>query len=123
MIRKLLGLVFNRWVLLAVVLLAMALAVWIVGPLLAIAGMRPLETEASRWIAIGIIVALAAAIVAWRRWRASRGNTAVVNQLLAAAPAADGARTESADLLAVRQRFEQAMQSLRRARFGAGGVL
>ena len=123
MIRKLLGLVFNRWVLLAVVLLAIGIVIWLIGPLLAIADARPLETESSRWIAIGVIVALAAAIVIWKRWRARRGNAAVVNQLLAAAPAADSARAESADLLAVRQRFEQAMESLRRARFGAGGLL
>ena len=34
MIAKLLGLVFNRWVLLAVLLLAVSLVVWIVGPLI-----------------------------------------------------------------------------------------
>jgi type VI secretion system protein ImpL len=37
MIKKLLGLVFNRWVLLALVLLALGVALWIVGPLVAIA--------------------------------------------------------------------------------------
>ena len=53
MIKRLLGLVFNRWVLLAVVLLAIALLIWIVGPLVAIGDWRPLDSEASRWIAIG----------------------------------------------------------------------
>lgn len=123
MIKKLLGLVFNRWVLLAIVLLALALAIWMVGPLVAIADARPLESEAARWIAIALVVALAAAGVAWNRWRASRGNTAVVNHLLAGAPAGERKETESPDLAAVRQRFEQAVQVLRRARFGAGGLL
>jgi len=123
MIKRLLGLVFNRWVLLAVVLLAIALLLWIVGPLVAIGDWRPLDSETSRWIAIGAVLALTAGLVAWNRWRARRGNTAVVNQLLAAGPPGDNRAAESPDLQAVRQRFEQAMLTLRRARFGAGGVL
>ncbi|HEV7914878.1 MAG TPA: type VI secretion system membrane subunit TssM, partial [Albitalea sp.] len=119
--KKLLGLVFNRWVLLAVLLLAIALVIWIVGPLVAIADARPLETESSRWISIGVIALLVVAISAWKSWRARRGNAAVVNQLMAAP--ADRKEAESPDMLAVRQRFEGAMQTLKRARFGAGGML
>ena len=121
--KKLLGLVFNRWVLVAVLLLAVALMIWIVGPLVAIAELRPLDTESSRWIAIGVVAGLVIAIVAWKQWRAGRGNAAVVNQLLAAPPPGRTSEAESPDMLAVRQRFEQALQTLRRARFGAGGVL
>ena len=120
---KLLGWVFNRWVLGAVLLLALALVIWIVGPLVAIADARPLETESSRWITIGVLVVLFVLIAGWQAWRARQGNAAVVNQLLAAAPAADAKEAESADLATVRQRFEQAMQTLRRARFGAGRAL
>jgi type VI secretion system protein ImpL len=122
MIRKLLGLVFNRWVLLALVLLALGVVVWIVGPLVAIADKRPLETESARWITIGAMLALLLALVAWKRVSAGRGNAAVVSQLMAA-PAGERAQPESADLQAVRQRFEQAVGTLQRARFGQGGVL
>ena len=122
MIKKLLGLIFNRWVLLAVLLLAVALVIWIVGPLVAIAEARPLETESSRWIAIGVIAALVVLIALWKSWRARRGNAAVVNQLLAA-PTGDKKDAESPDMLAVRRRFEQAMQTLKRARFGGAGLL
>src|SRR5438067_10490138 len=82
--KKLLGLVFNRWVLIAVLLLALAIVIWIVGPLVAIADARPLETESSRWITIGIIAFAVVGVVAWKSWRVSRSNAAVVNQLLAA---------------------------------------
>ncbi|HET8744253.1 MAG TPA: type VI secretion system membrane subunit TssM [Ramlibacter sp.] len=122
MIRTLLGLVFNRWLLLALVLLALGVAIWIVGPLVAIAEKRPLETESARWITIATLAALLVLTMAWKRWRAGRGNAAVVNQLIAA-PAAERAAPESADLQAVRQRFEQALQSLQRARFGPRGLL
>ncbi|NML18273.1 type VI secretion system membrane subunit TssM [Azohydromonas caseinilytica] len=121
MFRKLLGLVFNRWVLLAVLLLAAALVLWIVGPLLAIGEHRPLETERERWIAIAALAGATALMLAWKAWRARRGNQAVVDQLLAAPPTP--AEVESPDLAAVRERFERALLTLRRARFGAAGLL
>jgi type VI secretion system protein ImpL len=125
MIAKLLGLIFNRWVLLAILLLAVSLVVWIAGPLVGLtdrsgASWFPLEPESARWITIASIAALTAIIVAWRAWRAKSGNAAVVNQLMAQ-PAGDRKEAESPDMLAVRQRFEKALLTLRRARFGAGG--
>ena len=117
--KKLLGLIFNRWLLMAVLLLAVACVIWIVGPLVAIAGHEPLATERARWIAIGAVVGCVVLVVAWNRWRARRGNAAVVNQLMAAPPASKQ-DAESPDLAAVRERFERALQTLRRARFGAG---
>src|SRR5262245_50207356 len=118
--KKLLGLVFNRWVLLAVVLLALSLALWIVGPLVAVADARPLESEPARWMAIAAATVI---VVAWNRGRASRNNAQVVNQLLAGAPAGERKDAESPDLQSVRQRFEQALLSMRRTRFGTGGLL
>ncbi|HSC62473.1 MAG TPA: type VI secretion system membrane subunit TssM [Caldimonas sp.] len=125
MIAKLLGLVFNRWVLLAVLLLAVSLVIWIAGPVFGLTDRDdrrwfPLESESARWMTIAAIAALMAIVVAWRAWRAKRGNAAVVNQLMAQ-PAGDRKEAESADMLAVRQRFEKALFTLRRARFGAGG--
>jgi len=127
MIKKLLGLVFNRWVLLAVLLLAISLVVWWLGPLIGFTvrstgvTWAPLESERARWTTIGAIVALFAIVIACRAWRAKSGNAAVVQQLMAT-PA--GAReSESADMVAVRQRFEKALLTLKRARFGAGGVV
>lgn len=119
--KRLLGLIFNRWLLIAVLLLCMALVVWIIGPLVAIAELRPLQSERSRWITIGVIGALTALWIALHAWRARRGNVAVVQQLIAAP--ADKAPAESADLAAVRERFERAMSTLQRARFGNGGLL
>ncbi|WP_280152254.1 type VI secretion system membrane subunit TssM [Piscinibacter sp. XHJ-5] len=121
--KKLLGLIFNRWVLLAVLLLAVAMVIWIVGPLLGIGEAHPLETESSRWIAIGVIAALCVLVMAWKSWRARRGNSAVVQQLMTSASGPEKKEADSPDLLAVRQRFEQAMHTLKRARFGAGGLL
>jgi len=125
--KKLLGLVFNRWVLIAVLLAAVSLVIWNIGPLVAIGERRPLDSERSRWVAIGAMVGLVALIVAWKAWRASRGNAAVVKQLMAApveSPGNDARKdTDSPDLAAVRERFERALLTLRRARFGSGKML
>jgi type VI secretion system protein ImpL len=121
--KKILGLIFNRWVFIALLLITLSLLIWIVGPLVAIADARPLETEFSRWMAIGVLVLLVVAIVAWKQWRARRGNAAVVKQLLAPAATGGGKEADSPDLVAVRQRFEQALQTLRRSRFGKQGLL
>jgi type VI secretion system protein ImpL len=118
--KRVLGWIFNRWVLLAVFVLAVALLIWIVGPLVAVGEARPLDTERSRWITIGVLILIVALSIAWSRWRAKRGNSAVVNQLMQQ-PAADTPERETADMLAVRERFRQALQMLQRSRFGAEG--
>ena len=121
--KKLLGLVFNRWVLLLVLLIALSLVVWHLGPLVAFDGRAPLETERARWIAIATLFASTVLLLAWTAWRARQGNAAVVNQLMAA-PAGGAAKdAESPDLAAVRERFERALLTLKRARFGSGKLL
>ena len=123
MIRRALGFVFNRWVLLAIIFVCVALTIWIVGPLVSIGEGRPLFTEKSRWITIGVIALLIAAALAWQAWRARRTNAAVVGELMAQPPAEVAKERESPDLAAVRERFEQAFVTLRRARFGDAGLL
>lgn len=119
--KKLLGLVFNRWVLIAVLLLCAAVVVWVIGPQVSIGTARPLETEHSRWITIGVIAALVIGWMVLSAWKARRGNAQVVNQLIA--QPASKAEAESADMAAVRQRFERALLTLRKARFGDTGLL
>jgi len=123
-VTKLLGWIFNRWTLGLVLLLAVLALLWVVGPLIAIGEARPLDTDRSRWIATGVLVAGVGALMAWRAWLARKGNSAVVDQLMSA-PAADAKKAESADMAAVRQRFEEALRTLRKARFASteGGWL
>ncbi len=118
--KTLLGWVFNKWLWLAVLLASLLVVLWWVGPLVAVADWRPLDTERSRWIATALFLALVLGLIGLRLWRASRGNSQVVEQLLQAAPG-DGKAAESADMQAVRQRFEQALATLRKARFGTDG--
>ena len=77
-----------------------------------------------RQIVSGVLVGACAVWLGWRAWRARRGNQKVVEQLMAAPAAGPAAPAESADMAAVRGRFEAALQTLRNARFGAeaGGL-
>jgi type VI secretion system protein ImpL len=119
MLRKLLALVFNRFVLVILLLVGLLAVVWWFGPLVAIGEMRPLDSDRGRWIASGALVLSVVATIAWRMWRARHGNARVVAQLTTVSSAA--AQTESADMLAVRERFQIALALLRKARFATQG--
>ena len=84
MFRKVLGWIFNRWVLIAVLVLAMLGVLWLVGPMVAIGDWRPLDSERARWLTRGVLLFIVAAIIGWQIWRAKRGNAKVVDQLMAA---------------------------------------
>ena len=115
---KLLAAVFNRWTLLVLLLAAGLAVVWLIGPLVAIGTWRPLESETARWVATALALLTSLAIVVWRVVKAKLGNARVVDQL-AAAPAGPAAAAESPDMQAVRQRFAEALATLKNARFGA----
>ncbi|HNB43694.1 MAG TPA: type VI secretion system membrane subunit TssM [Burkholderiaceae bacterium] len=117
MFKTLLGWIFSRWTLAVVGLLALSAVIWWIGPIVAIGAWRPLGGETVRWICIGLAWLLVLGALFWQRWRAGRRNQAVVEQLMTAPAAAQPA--ESADLASVRERFQKALATLRKARFDA----
>ena len=117
MMKRLLRLLFHPWLLLALGLLALALVIWIVGPLIAIDRWRPLESETGRWVLIGAIVALAVLRQVWRFWKARRTNAMVVAQLTAVSPGPAASDAGQAEVAVLQQRFTQALEQLRQARF------
>ena len=114
MLRKVLGAVFNRWTLLLLLIAALLAVLWIIGPMVTVGSWRPLDSTLSRWIATAVVLALTLGVIAFSLVRAKLGNRKVVDQLAAAPTAA----AESADLVAVRGRFAEALNTLRNARFG-----
>ena len=115
--KKLLGLIFNGWVLAFLGLLAISLLIWIVGPLIGIGDARPLESATVRLIVIGVIVLLYVLQKLWKAWAARRTNSAVVNQMLAEAPKGGGGDAASAELATINERFQKALTTLKQARF------
>ena len=112
-VTTILKLIFNRWVLLVVVIIALALLVWLIGPTISISNFRPYEQESVRWIQISFIVLTPVAKWAWGHYRAKRANAALTTGLLQP-PAGDAARpsASAAEATQLRQRFEEALDLL-----------
>ena len=117
--KKIFSLLFNAWLLLVLGLAALAIVIWIVGPLVAIGTVRPLESEGSRWLLIGAIVLIVALRKAWQFWRARQANDKVVDQLIAPAKAAANDPAD-AELKTLGERFATALETLKRAKFDQG---
>jgi type VI secretion system protein ImpL len=122
--KKLFGWIFNPWLLLVMGLLALSLVIWFVGPLLAIAELRPLDSAAARWGLIGAIVLLVVLRKLWQAWRARSTNAKVVDQLLVQPAGVGGDSAADAELKVLNSAFAQALQTLKNARFdqGKGGA-
>lgn len=118
--KKLLSWIFHPWLLAALGLLALSALVWWVGPLVAIAGRAPLASEMVRAIVIAAIVGGYLAVKLAAAWRTRKTNSAVVEQLLRPAPTSDQAPQEPAEVKLLRERFAQALQTLRQTRFDGG---
>lgn len=120
--KKVLGLIFNRWTLLTAGLLALAIIIWVVGPLVAVGNLRPLESEWSRLALIGVIVFLVIAKQVWSAWRARKASEKLVQGFAAQAAATPAAPSAGAQEVAVIEgRFKEAMDALRKAQLGAKG--
>ena len=117
--KKLLGWLLNPWLLAVLGLLALALVIWFVGPWVSIAGFVPLASETVRWILIGLVILLYVASKVIGALRAQRANQQVVADI--AAQGAPAVATETPEARQVRERFETALQTLRKMRFGAKG--
>jgi type VI secretion system protein ImpL len=120
--KRVVRLVFNRWVLTGIGLLAVALVIWWLGPAIAIRDVYPLEAEWVRWVHILVVVLMPVSRLLWKAYKARRNNTALIDGLLdtGAAPAPAEARPDpsAAETGQLRRRFEEAITLLRKLRHG-----
>ncbi|WP_437882111.1 type VI secretion system membrane subunit TssM [Pseudomonas sp. LRF_L74] len=106
-----------RWVMPVIGLIALALVIWFIGPLIAIGKFEPLASETARWVLIALIFLL------WIGWRVARiiqarRNAAKVMQgLVQVAPDAATVAT-SEELATLKQRMDEALALLKRAKLG-----
>ena len=112
---KLLRVIFHRRVLAVLGLIAVALLIWFIGPLIAIATWRPLEPEWVRHTIIGLILLFYAGRALWQVIKARRANAqlaqALVERPLRGAPA--GPTPGSEEVAELRRRFEEAITVLK----------
>jgi len=114
--RNLLRLLFNRWLLVGLGLLALALLIWIGGPFLAFAEFHPLASEMARSVLIGLVLLLFLGRLAWRAWRSKRANAKLIDGLAPAPP--PDAPKEAPEVAALRDRFREAVAMLRQLHRG-----
>lgn len=115
MIRRWAGWLFSVWTAAVIGLGAVSVVLCWIGPLVAIGNWRPLEQGRVRLWCIVVLWAGVLGLIGLQRWRSSMRNSAVVDRLLTQPP--PSAPRESADMAAVRTRFEAALKMLRKVRF------
>lgn len=118
MISRLLGWLFNRTFLIFLALLACALILWFVGPLVAIASWRPLESVTVRAVLIALIFLAWGARILFGWWRAKNMNAKLLSQIAKAreAKANQAQAPGGEDVEELRKRFETALNTLKKAR-------
>jgi type VI secretion system protein ImpL len=107
----------NRWLLGGLAFAAFAIVAWAVGDLVVLGSWRPFETPAGRAVLIG---AAAAAWIGWELWRAQRArreNARLLEVLASGSGESDAATRASREIEVLRQRFEEAAEVLKKARF------
>ncbi len=104
----------RRWVLVLLGLLLLALVIWYAGPYLAFADVHPLESVIARLVTIAVIVALRVAFLLVKRLTTSRATDRFVAGV--ARPPAAAAERPTDEVLQLRERFEEAIRTLRQHR-------
>ena len=108
--KRLAGLLFNRWTLAIFGLAAISLLIWFVGPLVAIAEYRPLEPENVRLALIALVILFYIGKRVWEAVKAKALNARLMDGLLRHQPASQplpGDRGDSAgaeEVAALRKR-------------------
>ena len=118
MMKKIFGWIFSRWTLLILGLIALAILILLVGPLIAIGSLRPLESLTSRWVLIGLIVLLVILKQVWNIWRARRASNALAAGFAAQAAEEPVAKAGDAEIALIGERFKEAIETLRKSRLG-----
>lgn len=112
--KKLAAMLTNRWFLSTLGLLALALVIWLVGPLLGLGNSRPLETGTARLITILVVVVLWALNQLRKVLRANKANQGMVEGLVEAEAAEPDRSAE--EVAALKERFEQAVTVLKKTK-------
>ncbi len=102
----------HRLTLMVLGLLCLSAVIWWIGPLVAIADVRPLAPAWLRLLLILGVVAFFAGREGWRAWQARKAERALAAAQEPAAPAATPA-ADAAELAVLKQRFEEALKLLR----------
>ncbi len=115
-----LKLLTNRWLIRVLGFAAVAFLVFLVGPLFAFGGWRPLESLLGRGVLLLLILVLWVGKHVLRAQRAKRAQSQMVEALTQAPAAAAGPDASAEEIATLKGRFDEALTVLRKARGGKG---
>ncbi len=106
----------NKWVIQLLGIVALSLLIWFVGPLIAIAGYTPLETDGARLWVILIVVVLWALNNLRIQLKANRANAQMASDLVAPSGSENSqlAKEADAEISTIAKNFDAALQTLKK---------
>jgi type VI secretion system protein ImpL len=118
---KILAALTSRWFLTLIGALIVSLLVWFVGPVIAVADARPLESALTRLIVIAVIVLIWIMLNVRVGLKSRQTNDRLLKDVASPPPGGSASAVASAEEVAVvDQRMQQAMEMLRKAKLGGG---
>lgn len=118
--KKILGLIFNRWVMAILGLIAVSLLIWFVGPLIAIGNLRPLESSLVRWLTIAAIVIFYLGKMIWSLASVKFANAKLMEGLSKPSAHSPQDAAGSEEVAVLSKRFADAADVLKNAKLGSG---
>src|SRR6185437_9981481 len=119
--KRLFGFLFNQWTMTILGLAAISLLIWFVGPMVAVAEYRPLESDTVRLVMIALIIGFYIGKLIWRLVKARNLNARLMDGLLRHEPPAassPGDKAGAEEVAILRKRFEEAVAVLKQANLG-----
>lgn len=115
--KKILNIFLNRWTLAILGLIAVSLLIWFIGPLFAVAGYHPLESNDSRLFLIGFIILFYIGKHLWTLIKIKDLNKKLMEALLqqsSSTPQAQVNEVGTEEVALLNQRFEEAINILKK---------
>ncbi|MBI3897475.1 MAG: type VI secretion system membrane subunit TssM [Gammaproteobacteria bacterium] len=119
--KKILRFFLKPWVLTALGLLAIALIIWFIGPLIAIADYHPLESTRNRWLLILVIALFVVIRRAWPHIKAKTANKKLFESLIQQAQPTPQPAAGADEVATLQTRFHDALGVLKQAKFDDEG--
>jgi len=113
----------NKWVIQLLGIIALSLLIWFFGPLIAVAGNVPLESDITRLLIILIMVVLWGLNNLRIQLKANRANTQMANELVAPSDSENRllAKEADAEISTIANNFDEALQTLKKGAKNAQG--
>ena len=108
----------KKWVMQLLGVIAIGVIIWFIGPLIAIAGMVPLESELVRLIFILVILILWILSLLWSQVRAKKADQAMMQDLSQSEATGATADQSAEELQILKERFDEALGVLKKSRTG-----